>query len=375
MLIFFVNSLKKFLNKKYVVNLTLPTRKGGFYMDFYKREICPVREEIEKFIDSKDFFNTIKKYQSDYFVLYYYDILKRYCKGGKCIRGYLVKLGYNVLGEHNDGNIIYASVAYELFETSILAHDDIIDRSPIRRMAPSLHVALGNNHKGLSRSLCVGDAGMLMANAFLMESNFPIDVCLKALKHQVKIFSHTLSGELNDIDLSYSDTYSEKEILDMYILKTSLYTISGPLMMGSILAGASEDAIEVLRKFGLNLGIAFQIVDDILGIFGSENIIGKSVTSDICEGKKSILTFYFNQNSTEQKYKEFYSIYGKSNVSQAEINIIRENLMSCGALDYAKEKANYYSKKACSIIEAYDFSDEYIQILLGLCKYLINRNM
>lgn len=344
-------------------------------MDFYKREILPVREEIENFIDNEEFLNVIKRYQSDYFVLHYYDILKKYCKGGKCIRGYLVNLGYNVLANHHEGNIIYASIAYELFETGILAHDDIIDRSPIRRMAPSLHVALGNEHKGLSRSLCVGDACILMANAFLMESNFPVDVRLKALQHQVKIFSHTLSGELNDIDLSYADTYYEKDILDMYILKTSLYTISGPLMLGSILAGASDDTIEVLRIFGLNLGIAFQIVDDILGIFGSENIIGKSVTSDACEGKKSILTLYFNQNSTEQKYKEFYSIYGKRDINLTEMNKIREILMSCGVLDYAKEKANYYSNRACSVAKQAGFSDEYVQILFSLCKYMINRNM
>lgn len=344
-------------------------------MDFYKREILPVRETLENFIDSEDFLNVVRKYQSDYFVLYYYDILKKYCKGGKCIRGYLVNLGYNVLAEHHKGNIIYASAAYELFETGILAHDDIIDRSPIRRMIPSLHVALGDEHRGLSRSLCVGDAGILLANAFLMESNFPVDVCLKALKHQVKIFSHTLSGELNDVDLSYSDTYYEKEILDMYILKTSLYTISGPLMLGSILAGASDNIIEVLRKFGLNLGIAFQIVDDILGIFGSENIIGKSATSDACEGKKSILTLYFNQNSTEQSYKEFYKIYGKQDINLAEMSKIREMLISCGALDYAKEKANYYSDKACSIIKTAGFSDEYVQLLFSLCKYMTNRNM
>lgn len=344
-------------------------------MDFYRQEIFPVREEIEKFIDSEDFLNIMRKYQSEYFISYYYDILKKYCKGGKCIRGYLVKLGYSALTEQSDGNIIYAAIAYELFETSILAHDDIIDRSPVRRRAPSLHVALGNGHRGISRSLCVGDAGILMSNAFLMEARFPANVCLKALKYQTQIFSYTISGELNDIDLSYSDTYCEKEILDMYVLKTSLYTISGPLMIGSILAGASDDTIKTLRKFGLNLGIAFQIVDDILGIFGSENVIGKSITSDASEGKKSILTLYFNQNSTEQEYKEFYRVYGRTDINQRELNIIRDVLISCGALDYAEKKAEYYSMKAWDIIEEADFPEEYKHTLFGLCKYMVNRKM
>ena len=344
-------------------------------MNFYQCEILPVKKEIERFIDSERFFDVIKKYQSDYFIKYYSDILKSHCKRGKCIRGYLVHLGYNVLPKCCEGNIVYAAVAYELFETGILAHDDIIDRSPIRRMAPALHIALGEGHKGVSRSLCVGDVGILLASAFLMDSGFPSDVCLKAMKHQTKIFSYTLSGELNDIDLSYANKYSEKEVLDMYILKTSLYTISGPLMLGSILAGAPDSTREVLYKFGLNLGIAFQIVDDILGIFGSEDVIGKSVTSDASEGKKSILTHFFNENSTKQEYEKFYSIYGNREINTDDMKIIREIMVSCGALEYAKEKVYYYSKKAYDIVDVAQFSDEYKQSLYRLCEYMINRNM
>lgn len=341
-------------------------------MDFYQCEILPVKEEIERFIDSKDFFDIIKKYQSDYFVVHYFDILKRYCKGGKCIRGYLVHLGYDVLPKCREGNIVYAAVAYELSEAGILAHDDIIDRSSVRRMAPALHIALGDGHKGVSRSLCVGDAGILLSGAFLMDSGFADDVCLKALRHQMKIFSHTLSGELNDIDLSYSDKYSEKEILDMYILKTSLYTISGPLVLGAILAGAPDSTREVLFEFGLSLGIAFQIVDDILGIFGSEDVIGKSVTSDACEGKKSILTHFLDENSAEREYEEFYSIYGRCKISSDDMDKVREIMVSCGALEYAEKKAYYYAKKAWNTVEATHFPNEYKQRLYNLCEYIIS---
>ena len=87
------------------------------------------------------------------------------------------------------------------------------------------------------------------------------------------------------------------------------------------------------------------------------------------------MTLYFNQNSTEQKYKEFYRIYGKRDINLTEMNKIREILMSCGTFDYAKEKAIYYSNKSCSIVETAGFSDEYAQLLFSLCKYMINRNM
>ena len=342
-------------------------------MNFYDLEIAPIQNEIMSYIDSRRFNEILEIYQSKYFLDEYLECLKKYCKGGKCIRAYLVGLGYRISSHIENKIDIESAIAYELFEAGILAHDDIIDRSPVRRSIPSMYVALGNDHLGLSRGICVGDIGILMSNAFIENSSFPESIRLKAIKHQNVIFSHTISGELLDIDLSNSKIYSENDVIEMYKLKTSLYTIAGPLMLGAILADSSSQNLNFLHEFGINLGIAFQIKDDIIGIFGDEDKIGKSITSDVEEGKKSILTAYFDRNSTASIKKEFYSIYGNPNIKKSDMDLIRKYLIESNALNYANEQIQNYSNNALSIIESYDISEEKKQLLRGFCSYITQR--
>ena len=344
-------------------------------MDFYRSEIFPFKQEIDLFFEHDVFSQFIQKYQSNYFTTHYFDVFKQHCKGGKCIRGYLVKLGYEIAANRQNDNILYPAVAYEVFETSILAHDDIIDRSPIRRRIPSMHVALGDKHKGISRSICVGDAGMLLANALLLEAGYPAEICIKALIHQTKIFSYTLSGELSDIDLSHTHAYSENQVLNMYILKTSLYTVAGPLILGAILGDATEETIKALYDYGCSLGIAFQIVDDILGIFGDEELTGKPITSDAAEGKKSILTAYFDKSVNGEEKEKFYKVYGHEMIDDKAMDAIREALISSGAYHYAKEKAKAFNQQALQSIENSSISHNHKKVLYDLCSYMIERKM
>lgn len=198
-------------------------------------------------------------------------------KGGKKVRGFLVRLGYEIarsvilsetkdlkiksrdsLQARNDNSqILKVAAAYEILHTSILAHDDIIDQSLIRRGAPSLYQALGGNHYGISQAICLADAGFFLAIKIISESEFK-----EKLKNQaVRLFSKTMVdtavGQMMDVML----TQNEKLI---NLLKTARYTISGPLQLGATLGGAGEKLIRELGEFGENLGIAFQIKDDIL---------------------------------------------------------------------------------------------------------------
>lgn len=185
------------------------------------------------------------------------------CQGGKRIRGTLVKLGYELgkseVGRQKSVDIFKIAAAYELFHTAILAHDDIIDESPLRRGEPSLYQALGGDHYGISQAICLGDAGFFLATKVIAESNFPEKEKNEALKLFSQTMVETAIGQM--LDLSKGDPAT------IMRLKTAKYTVAGPLILGAILGGELDPTSSRLRgvnKFGTYLGIAFQIKDDIL---------------------------------------------------------------------------------------------------------------
>lgn len=181
------------------------------------------------------------------------------CQGGKRIRGALVKLGYELVAE--DGrlksvDILKIGAAYEIFHTAILVHDDIIDKSIMRRDKPSLHQALGGNHYGISQAISLGDYGFFLSYKIICETGFPGDSKIKALTLFSKIMMNTAWGQM--LDLENTDP------IIVMKFKTARYTIFGPLQIGALLGGTDEKQIKIIGDFGENLGIAYQIQDDIL---------------------------------------------------------------------------------------------------------------
>lgn len=170
--------------------------------------------------------------------------------GGKKIRGFLIKLGFELAGG-KDREILQVAAAYEILHTSILAHDDIIDKSPKRRGILSLYKSVG-----IDQAITLADYGFFLAMKIIAESKFDEKLKNQALRMFSQTIVDTALGQM--LDVAHGD--SEK----IALLKTARYTISGPLKLGATLGGASGELIRELGKFGESLGIAFQIQDDIL---------------------------------------------------------------------------------------------------------------
>lgn len=173
------------------------------------------------------------------------------CGGGKRIRGVLCKLGYEIASTHLRGEIIKVAAALEIMHTAILAHDDIMDKSLLRRDKPSLYASVG-----IDQALALGDLGFFFSLQIISESNFPSIRKNEALKLFSKVMVDTAIGQIMDL--------KKADPMIVARLKTAQYTILGPLCLGAILAGADEKLLKLFREFGENLGIAFQIRDDIL---------------------------------------------------------------------------------------------------------------
>lgn len=172
------------------------------------------------------------------------------CQGGKRLRGKLVILGYKI-GNRQQAtgkDIAKIAAAYEIMHSAILAHDDIIDQSRTRRGRPSLYKAVG-----VEQAITLADLGFFLAVRIIAESKFPDQLKNQALRMFSQTMIDTAIGQM--LDIQHGDIATVRK------LKTAKYTVAGPLKLGAMLAGGKLD---LLDQFGTNLGIAFQIKDDIL---------------------------------------------------------------------------------------------------------------
>ena len=162
---------------------------------------------------------------------------------------------------------------------------------------------------------------------------------------------------------------TENDILEIYKLKTSHYSIVGPFVLGMILSNSSAKLIKEMEQILENIGIAFQIKDDILGIFSSKEILGKSVYSDIEEFKQTILYSYIKLNEP-QYYNELLNYYGKENITESDAIKVQEIIINSKSLEYATNLMNNLFKETKEKITNLEIQEHIKNILLGFITYL-----
>lgn len=303
------------------------------------------------------------------------------CDGGKKIRGALINLGYQLAGGKSEG-ILDVAAAYEIFHTSILSHDDVIDQSPIRRGRPSLYRALGGGHHGISQTISLGDMGFFLASKIISQSDFEDKKKVLALEYFAKTTIDTALGELLDVELPYLDKKrQESDVLVIMKYKTARYSVSSPLQLGAILAcpsgrraGADGRMLGLLGRFGESLGIAFQIKDDILGVFGEEEELGKSNKSDIEEGKNTLLIVRALNYATPKQKKLLHKFYGQGTLSKRGLEQVRKIFEETKALTYAQKQAVKYVTLAKKSIPGLTKDTKMSTLLEQMSEYLVERN-
>lgn len=300
---------------------------------------------------------------------------------GKFLRGCLIDLGYKLT--KNDDYAKTLSLAYETFETSILIHDDIIDNAHLRRNKETIHETykddfkkynVENDNTNTSLALCIGDLGFFYTNEMITKKYKNDKNLAKLLSYYNNIVIKTIKGEIIDVALPFIEkndkehTLHEEDIMEIYRLKTSWYTVVGPFVLGMILGNSKAKDIETFEKVLEPLGIAFQIKDDILGIYSSKEILGKSVYSDIEEFKQTILYSYIKINRNDL-LDELLKYYGKS-ITEEESKKVQELFENSGALEYATNKMNEMFNEVYRNIKSMDIKEYTKNILLGLILFL-----
>jgi len=319
------------------------------------------------------------------------DVLKQAKKitlaGGKRIRGALLCQAYFGAGGKEKKKILKVAAAIELVHLFLLIHDDIIDRGSLRHGEKTLHTMFSGkkqknissdkaSHFGDSIAIIAGDMIYAMANKLIAESGFDVLITLQALSQIQSVAMTTIIGQSQDIAIAYKKKTTEKEVLTMYKNKTARYTFEGPLYAGAMLAGRNNPKfLQYLSRYAVPIGIAFQIQDDILGVFGSKKKMGKLTVSDIEEGKKSIMVVKACEWADSKQKKRLDSILGKKNLTNKEVKIFRDILKSTGALEYSNKMATAYFDKGKKEVKKIAFLPDAKRFLMELIKYLENRNI
>ena len=326
--------------------------------------------------------------------------------GGKMLRGMLVNLGYQIAVHMNGEAACNAAesdmlaLAFEIFQTGVLVHDDIIDNAGTRRGKITVHrryehrlnvretkmVAAGEKPGNLAKSaaICVGDLGIYYANKQIVDNYAQNEHLAALIGYFDDIVIQTIRGELLDVVLPYEiqdDKYSpeekkkllEKSIWDIYYLKTAGYSVIGPLHLGMILGGADEKQMKSLDRVAEDIGIAYQIMDDILGVFADPEKLGKDVGSDITEFKQTILYMYVCTMKPEYE-EELLQIYGKKRISDAELDEVQRIFRESGALAYAREMlGDCFERAEKRLARIKGMSKEDKAILRGFITYCKGR--
>ena len=291
-------------------------------------------------------------------------------RGGKRLRATLVLAGYWAR-KWNSGEIdkvVDVMAAIELLQSYLLIHDDIMDRDELRRGGPTIHTwftrkCRENNwhdceHYGISQAITAGDLLEASAVNLLSSSKIPINLVNKLILTYSRGLRRVAYGQYLDVLFSkipLSNT-SEEDVLLINKLKTSSYTIELPLHLGIIASNDYNEALlRDISKYAEPAGIAFQVRDDIIGLFGDPNVTGKLLGSDIKSKKKTLLIVKAYEYATGNDKKLLDLVYDKlkeEEINEYYIGEVQRIVKESGGLRYCEELINRYVDKAIGVLES-----------------------
>jgi geranylgeranyl diphosphate synthase type I len=319
------------------------------------------------------------------------DAYDRLTSDGKKIRASLVKLGYDACrgsgSPHptvTDG-LLRAAACVEVLHNAFLIHDDIVDNSNLRRNAPTVHRTYADEARGhfatdeealaygKAVALNFGDKGQALAQELLVSSGFPGDVLLQAVTLLSEVTTETVTGQLLDVADIPLPQLTEDQVLQIHEFKTAHYTVMLPLLMGGVLAAADAGVQNSIRGYAIPIGIAFQIQDDILGLYGDSEVLGKPVDSDLKEGKKTLLFVHAYEVATSEQRALLERIHGNPNLTLEDLGRVRDIVVESGARERSEAIARELVQQGKGCIAGITDSSQWRRILGGLADYFILR--
>ncbi|KNY04364.1 geranylgeranyl pyrophosphate synthase [Microbacterium sp. GCS4] len=288
--------------------------------------------------------------------------------GGKRLRARFCHAGWRAVARQRDRaaaeteSLWDVCAALEIFQSAALVHDDLIDNSDTRRGRPAAHRALEASHRragwtgdaesfGRSSAILLGDLLVAWSDDLLEDAVSSLPHARRVRREYARMRRDVTVGQFLDIaeesawSVNATDSHVERA-LRVVSLKSARYSIEQPLVLGASLAEADEEQLRALRRFGHPVGMAFQLRDDILGVFGDAAVTGKPAGDDLREGKRTVLVALTRQSLDSSARTLFDELLGDPDLTAEQVSFLQATIAGSGALESVEEMIAGYAKDA-----------------------------
>jgi geranylgeranyl diphosphate synthase type II len=287
--------------------------------------------------------------------------------GGKRLRPTALLMSTDTFG----GNIEYArnaAMALEVFHNFTLVHDDIMDEAPLRRGKETVHIRYDINTGILSGDVMLIESYELL---FKYSDHKYFAEIIKTFNQAAKLVCH---GQQLDVDFEERTDVTEGEYLKMIEWKTAVLFAAG-LKIGALLADSTLEQANAMYSYGINVGLAFQVQDDILDSFGDPEKFGKKVGGDIIQGKKTLLVLKTLERMDPDLQVDFLSLINDRNMDEViKVDLVKSKFTEYGALEYAEDIKSDYRTKASNTIDSLKDSFPKVSMFADLTDFLLGRD-
>lgn len=291
-----------------------------------------------------------------------------------------------------DSPIVGVAAALEMFHAAALVHDDILDQSDTRRGQPAIHKrfeALHQSHGyagsherfGVAGSVLVGDMMLAWSSELFGDAllHLPEEAAESSCRHEFgRMRFEVMAGQYLDVlEENAANTRAKGEAVaranNVMLYKTAKYSLEAPLLIGAALAGAGSEKLKGLSDFGIPLGLAFQLRDDVLGVFGDPEETGKPAGDDLREGKRTVLVAHTLEALPSSVGRIFDELLTAGEIDAEQLDFMRQSIIESGALAKTERLIQEHSERSIEALASLEISDQARKMLAALTDKVINR--
>ena len=311
-------------------------------------------------------------------------------RGGKRLRPAFAYWGWRAVAEDpatDKPEVLRLFAALEMLHACALVHDDVIDDSATRRGMPTMHVQFADVHQasgwrgspaqfGASAAILLGDLALVWADDIVATTDLPLDARRRVQRVWADIRTEVLGGQYLDIVHGASGAESIASAMRVNTFKTASYTVSRPLQLGAAAAADRPDVLALFHQLGTDLGVAFQLRDDVLGVFGDPAVTGKPSGDDLRSGKRTVLlaeAVERAERADPAAAEELRSSIG-TELSEARVRELCELIEAVGALAAVETRIDTLTRRAVEILNAAPIAEQAKVGLSELARLASNRS-
>ena len=292
-----------------------------------------------------------------------------------------------------DSPIVGVAAALEMFHAAALVHDDLLDQSDTRRGQPAIHKrfeSLHQNHSydgsyerfGVAGSVLVGDMMLAWSSELFGDAllHSPEEAAEASCRHEFgRMRFEVMAGQYLDVlEEHAASTRAPGEAVaranNVMLYKTAKYSLEAPLLIGAALSGADSEKLKGLSQFGIPLGLAFQLRDDALGVFGDPEQTGKPAGDDLREGKRTVLIALTLENLPTSVRRIFEELLSSGEIEADQLEFMRQTIIETGAVEKTERLIAEHSQRSIEALANLDISDQGRNMLAALADKVINRD-